>query len=165
MYVMDKLTPKQEKFSQSVSEGMTLSDAYRESYPTCKTWKDESIHVRASELMKNSKVIVRVNYLKQQIEDKLVATTAYTLCAHLNELDEMKELALDKKAYVGKFSMEVEQPDVGTALRAVQCKGQVSGHYEKTLILQQFNTNINNITSIENITNNMPDLVFQDDQH
>jgi len=82
----------------------------------------------------------------------------------MRELDEIKDLAIDKKGYVGKDADEVDNPDLGTALRAIQSKGQVSGHYEKTLILQQFNTNINNITSIENITNNMDDLVFEDAQ-
>jgi len=163
---MDKLTPKQEKFSQSVSQGSTYSDAYRESYPTCKSWKNETIHEKSSILAnKNDKVMARINELKALIVTQVITTTGYSLSEHINELDEMKELALDKKAYVGKDADEVDQPDVGTALRAVQSKGQVSGHYEKTLILQQLNTNINNITSIENITNNMPDLVFQDDQH
>ena len=157
------LTSKQEKFAQSVSQGSTLSDAYRQYYST-KNMKDKSINELACVVMRNTKVSSRVNELKALIATQVITNTAYTLVEHMRELDEIKDLAIDKKGYVGKDADEVDNPDLGTALRAIQSKGQVSGHYEKTLILQQFNTNINNITSIENITNNMDDLVFEDAQ-
>jgi len=161
--VIVNLTSKQEKFAQSVSQGSTLSDAYRQYYST-KNMKDKSINELACVVMRNTKVSSRVNELKALIATQVITNTAYTLVEHMRELDEIKDLAIDKKGYVGKDADEVDNPDLGTALRAIQSKGQVSGHYEKTLILQQFNTNINNITSIENITNNMDDLVFEDAQ-
>lgn len=126
--------------------------------------KNKTINERASVLMHDSKISARVQELKDQIAQELVEITAYSLLEHLKELDEMKQLALEKKGYVGKHSMEVENPDIATALRAVQCKGQVTGLYEKTLILQQFNTNIGAINNIEQLVSELPELEFEDAQ-
>lgn len=63
------LTGKQESFCQAVAGGMTLSDAYRSAYDTSRS-KPSSINVRASELMSDSKIIVRVDTLRKELADK-----------------------------------------------------------------------------------------------
>jgi hypothetical protein len=63
------LTSKQEAFAQAVAKGLTLADAYRQSYCADKM-KDGSIWSEASALMSNPKVTSRVGDLQQAKEDK-----------------------------------------------------------------------------------------------
>lgn len=82
------LTAKQEKFCQGVAKGLTYSDAYREAYNAGKM-KAEVIQVKASELLKNGKVAVRVEELKKR------ALKRYDLTVDdiITELEEARELA------------------------------------------------------------------------
>lgn len=82
------LTAKQEKFCQGVTKGLTYSDAYREAY-NAEKMKAEVIQVRASELLKNGKVAVRVEELKKR------ALKRYDLTVDdiITELEEARELA------------------------------------------------------------------------
>lgn len=64
------LTSKQENFAQLVASGKTYAESYREAYPTSKDWKDEAVWVQSSQLMSNSKVIVRVEELKRETVER-----------------------------------------------------------------------------------------------
>ena len=64
-----KLTAKQEAFAQGIADGLGQADAYRMAYDS-NTASDSSIYVQASNLMKNSKVALRVAELKSQVADK-----------------------------------------------------------------------------------------------
>lgn len=60
------LTPKQEKFAQSIAlEEMNQSDAYRSAY-SCAKMSDKTIWENASRLMADSKVIARIAELRQE---------------------------------------------------------------------------------------------------
>lgn len=61
------VTDKQEKYIQALIRGETQRVAYREAYPSSRKWKDASVDVAASNLIKNSKVILRYNEVKEQI--------------------------------------------------------------------------------------------------
>lgn len=63
------LTAKQEAFAQAIADGMNQSDAYRAAYEASNT-KPEVVSVKASQLMANGKVTVRVATLRQAIADK-----------------------------------------------------------------------------------------------
>lgn len=65
------LTAKQEAFAQAVSQGKTLSEAYRLAYD-CQRMKDASVWTEASKLMDNPKVIHRVNGLQQAKEERVL---------------------------------------------------------------------------------------------
>jgi phage terminase small subunit len=67
------LTPKQEKFCQCIADGMTQADSYRASYNASRMSKG-SVYVRASELMSDSKISVRVSEIKSQLEEKALWT-------------------------------------------------------------------------------------------
>ena len=58
-----KLTPKQEQFCQSYIETGNASEAYRRAY-NAENMKPETINVKASELLSNGKVSVRVDELQ-----------------------------------------------------------------------------------------------------
>jgi phage terminase small subunit len=70
---MAKLTPKQEAFCQAICDGKNQSDAYRHAYNASKM-KPETVQVKASELMANGMVTVRVQELKSKLENKQLWT-------------------------------------------------------------------------------------------
>ena len=55
-----ELTPKQEKFAQSVVSGMNQSDAYRAAYKVRPNTKPETVNQAASRIMSDSNVAARV---------------------------------------------------------------------------------------------------------
>ena len=59
-----------EKFALLISQGYTQSAAYREVNPKAKDWQPQTIHVRASEMMRDSKVQVSLEELKAQLVKK-----------------------------------------------------------------------------------------------
>jgi hypothetical protein len=68
-----KLTAHQEKFCQSIADGMTQADAYRASYKAS-GMKDETVWNNASKLMQHSEVAARVQELKAALADKALWT-------------------------------------------------------------------------------------------
>lgn len=105
------LTPKQEKFAQGVASGMSQADAYRSAYSAGKM-KPESVHVKASELMADVKVSVRVRELQEEGAKKAV----YTLVEHLGRLD---DLSRGSEAE-GKYA---------EAIKAEELRGKAAGFY------------------------------------
>lgn len=69
------LTAKQEAFAQGVANGLTLADAYRQSY-NAENMKEASIYTEASLLMDNPKIAQRVSGIQQAREDKTLHDSA-----------------------------------------------------------------------------------------
>ena len=63
---MNKLTPKQRKFAEEYVNTGNASEAYRRAYDVAKTTSNEVIAVKASELLKNGNISVRVKDLQKQ---------------------------------------------------------------------------------------------------
>ena len=82
------LTSKQEKFIQALVAGKSQRQAYKEAYNATKM-KDETIDVRACELLKNSKVKARYNELLEEHKKKAL----YTREEMVNDLIWIKEKA------------------------------------------------------------------------
>lgn len=64
-----KLSVKQEKFCNYYIECGNASEAYRRAY-SCSNMKDESINVKAVELLNNGKIKVRVKELQEELKRK-----------------------------------------------------------------------------------------------
>ena len=97
------LTSKQEKFCITyVTEGGSLSDAYRAAY-NCEKMKPESVNRKAAELMANGKISARHN-------------AVVTVEEHLRELARLRDLAVETRQY-------------GAAIKAETARGKVSGLY------------------------------------
>lgn len=64
-----KLTAKQEAFCQAIASGMTQADAYRSAYSADKM-TDKVVYVKASEMMADGKIAVRVADLRAELEAK-----------------------------------------------------------------------------------------------
>lgn len=69
-----KLTPKQRKFCEEYVTTGNGSEAYRRAYDVRPTTTIESIKVRASELLKNSNILVTIQELQKQQAEKFEIT-------------------------------------------------------------------------------------------
>lgn len=67
---MMSLTPKREKFAQSIADGMTQADAYRTAFSVNPSSKPETVQANASRLMADSMVAARVAELRASLSEK-----------------------------------------------------------------------------------------------
>lgn len=118
---MANLTPKQEKFCQKYIETGNASEAYRQSYD-CENMADETINVKASELLNNGKITVRLDELRNK-HAKRHAITVDTLLA---ELEEVRQLALVPKGDNGAVQLNV-------AVNAIMGKAKLLGLDKKVV--------------------------------
>ncbi|MBW2186674.1 MAG: terminase small subunit [Deltaproteobacteria bacterium] len=106
-----RLTAKQEKFCQCITEGLNQSDAYRTAYSAA-TMKPATIHSRAAELMQNSKIAVRIDELRAPV----ILECRLTLHNHLQTLEQLRDIA---KA----------SGNISAAIRAEELRGRACGLY------------------------------------
>lgn len=106
------LTSQQELFARLVAEGKSQSAAYREAYPRSVKWKQDAVHNKASALAADGRVAARIN----QFRKELAPASRLTLEKHIEELERLKELALQ----AGKFD---------AAITAEVNRGKASGLY------------------------------------
>ena len=102
------LTPKQEAFAIAVASGMTQADAYRSAYNVKQTTKPEVTQVKASQLMADGKIRVRVEELKKPI----IEAAGITLESHLARLEHLGKKAEDAESYTAAISAEVARGKV-----------------------------------------------------
>ncbi|MBQ2391400.1 MAG: terminase small subunit [Clostridia bacterium] len=67
-----KLTPKREKFCQEMAKLGNQRQAYKNSFD-CSNMTDESVDSNASQLMKDTKVIQRLQELSEEIKNENIA--------------------------------------------------------------------------------------------
>ena len=121
------LTLKQENFCLAYIETGNASEAYRRAYNA----GDKSLNVigvRASELMSNSKISVRIAELRAPV----IANAQITLEQHLKDLKRLRDLAESSEKY-------------GPAIQAEMARGKVSGLYVDKVDLKgdmQINANL-----------------------
>lgn len=108
-----KLTAKQEAFALGVVEGKTQAEAYREAYPASRSWKPDSVWVKASKLM--AKVQPRVDELLADVakrhevtQDSLVEMVqkAYRIAEEQERAGEMTQAALALAKITGFLDRE-----------------------------------------------------------
>lgn len=102
------LTPKMEAFVQAYFETGNASEAYRRAYDA-QNMKPESIHVRACELLKHSKVAVRV----KEIRAKAFERSALTAQTILDELEQARLLALSLEQPAAMVAASLGRAKVG----------------------------------------------------
>lgn len=67
---------RHEKFAQGIASGLSQRKAYRAAFPNSVKWKDETVDVKASELRKNDKVLVRLEELAQKASNDAIMDAA-----------------------------------------------------------------------------------------
>ncbi len=83
------LTSKQQKFVNTLLEGKSASDAYREAY-NCQAMSNAAVWVEASRLRKNTKVSLWLRHFQRIWSDR----ARVTIESHLAELARARELAI-----------------------------------------------------------------------
>lgn len=73
-----RLTQKQENFCLAYIETGNASEAYRRAY-NADCMKSETVNVKASQLLKQDKIRVRLEELQEQAEKKAIVTKEYVL--------------------------------------------------------------------------------------
>lgn len=64
-------SPQQEAFAKQLALGKSKAEAYRIAYPSSQKWKPDAVHVKASVLASNGKVMVRVAQLQSSAMNAL----------------------------------------------------------------------------------------------
>ena len=91
---LNGVTVKQENFIQCVIDGMTYSDAYRNSYDISPDTKDTTVHVSACKLIQNPNVKKRMQFLEAEKEE-LRRMQGQSM--HARVIDRLEREANDKK--------------------------------------------------------------------
>lgn len=118
MYVMDKLTLKQEKFVQEyLSNGGNATQAYKIAYDS-NNMTDKTINENASRMLSNSKIKARLNEYQEETKNRVL----YTAEQSFKKLDEILSLALCPDGEDGRLNLQA-------ALKAEELKGRLVGLY------------------------------------
>jgi len=115
-----ELTPKEEKFAQLVASGKTQADAYRGSY-NAGSMLDATIASKASIVMAKGHVRARVDELRRPI----VTKAQMTLETHLEDLLELRRLAVQDGKYSAAVSAEIAR---GKAAGLIVDKSEIDHH-------------------------------------
>ena len=107
------LTPRREKFAQSIAKGMTRSDAYRASY-SAKNMKDATVVNNSYKLMQFNDILTRIEELRKPVFEAV----RITLKSHLDDLQSLRNMAIKKEQYSAAISAEI-------------ARGKVSGLYKE----------------------------------
>lgn len=100
------LTPKQEKFCQSVASGMNNSDAYRSAY-NCDGMLDATINNNAYKMTQDNDIVTRIEQLRLPIAERVGRTLEQHIARMLelasrgDKLDKI-EAAIKAEELVGK---------------------------------------------------------------
>ena len=99
-----RLTPKQEKFCLEYLTTGKASEAYRLAFDA-RNMKPETISVRASEMLKKSKIAVRIAELKRPAEEKAIITYE----SHLKRLEELSRGAESAEQFSAAINAEIHR--------------------------------------------------------
>ena len=121
------LTANQEKFVQSIIEGKSQIEAYKEAYPKQRS-ADKTCYENASRLMNNSKIKARLTELRNQLAKPSIMTAQERL-EYLTRviIGEETEKCVQ---FIDGERVEVDVPiSTKTRLNAVDIMNKMSGEY------------------------------------
>lgn len=125
---MKGLTIKQENFCNYYIESGNASDAYRRAY-SCEKMKNETVNIKASELLNNGKIAVRVKELQEEQKEKSDITKervlqelsgiAFSSIADMHntwiERKEFEKLSRKEKSAIKSISTKIFKKNIGTS--------------------------------------------------
>jgi phage terminase small subunit len=126
---MNNLTPKQEKFVQGLISGLSQRESFKRAGYSIKGKTNEYIDIRASELMKNSKVSVRYRELVREHQEKALWTREDAV----NDLIWLKEQAKNDIQVIG-----VKQANTNAMLNAIKELNELEDLYVKQEEKEQY---------------------------
>ena len=117
------LTPKQEAFCLAYIETGNASEAYRRSYDVKPNIKESTVNVKASELLADGKIAVRI----QELRAPAVEAANITLRTHLTDLQRLRDLAEGDGKYAAAIQAEVARGKAsGLYVEKVQHTGAIT---------------------------------------
>ncbi|QEO58310.1 terminase small subunit [Francisella marina] len=90
---MSKLTPQQEIFAQEYVKCGNATQSYKIAYPKAEKWTESAVWNKASSILRNGKVLARVEELKKELADK-------NLWTREDAVKVLKGLALDDRVLI-----------------------------------------------------------------
>jgi phage terminase small subunit len=118
-----KLTSKQENFCHAFIELGNASDAYRAAYDAEKM-KEETIWRSAHDVLKNPKVSARIEELRKPVVERV----RITLESHLDEMQRLKDIALQKDNINAALAAEMGRAKAaGLYVTKTENKTEISG--------------------------------------
>src|SRR5690606_13994463 len=116
------LTPKQEAFCLGYIETGNASEAYRRAYNAEKT-KPDVVNVKASQLLANGKVAVRV----KELQDAAAERNEITVDSLVAELEQARQLALEEGQPSAMVSATMGKAKIaGVDIQKIEHSGAVS---------------------------------------
>ena len=106
-----KLSVKQENFCNYYIECGNASEAYRRAY-SCSNMKDESINVKAVELLNNGKITVRVKELQEELLNML-KSFMYADIRNFLTIKNGNVIFKDSEDWTDEMAMQVESVKQG----------------------------------------------------
>lgn len=98
------LTPKQEKFCQSIVKGLNPSEAYESAYDT-KNSSKETIRVNAQKLLNDTNISLRIDELRKEVTQEI----KFTVADALKEFNEAQENLRLQNNWVGFGKITTEK--------------------------------------------------------
>ena len=157
------LTPKQEQYVQGLVSGLSQRKAYRKAFPNSKKWKDVTVDNRASELFKNSEVLVRYNELIKKADDKAIMS-AIERKIWLTKV--IKGEIKDKEPvfHDGDVTIADVETNINTKIKALDTLNKMDGEYIQDIRLSGDKNNpiVTQASVIDSVANQMLE-VSEDD--
>ena len=123
MSELPNLTAKENKcLMRYLTNGYKKGEAYRYAYE-CSKMSDNAISVEASRFFNNPKITLWLNKFQANTQATVQEQLNYDALKHFEELNEMKEEAMN-------CSDKYHNPNVNVALKAVELKGRLAGLYK-----------------------------------
>ena len=114
---LPKLTEQQQKFVLNyVINGNNTTNAYKSTYD-CTKMKDETINVEASKMLKHPKVSLWIKQANANVQEVFEDEIKYSAKDCFEELERIRNKTEDSSK------------TVNTALKAVELKGKLAGHF------------------------------------
>ena len=123
MYMLPKLNEKQNKFVMAWANCRKPIEAIKQAYD-CSNMNANTIYVEASRLMKHPKIAPWIAYIEESSQKVAIEELNYSIRDCFDEVDEMKKIALESLDKSGN-------PNINAAIKAVELKGKLAGHFDK----------------------------------
>lgn len=144
----EDLTPKQEKFCQEMAKLGNQRQAYKNAF-NCKKMKDKTIDVKASELMKNGKVTVRLKELAEETKSKNTAEAQeiqeYLTQVIRGQIDEDCIIVESIGDYQSRARNVKKQVTPKDRIKACETLAKMRGYFDLTIKIDNAPTIIDDI--------------------
>lgn len=121
--MLPKLTEQQNRFVLAYGNCRKAIEAYKQAYD-CSKMNANTIYVESSRLIKHPKIAPWIAYIEESSQKVAIEELNYSIRDCFDEVDEMKKIALESLDKSGN-------PNINAAIKAVELKGKLAGHFDK----------------------------------